>query len=499
MTAADTVANARPPAAAAGRRRLALFGVALLALLGLVLRLAAARGELWLDEIWSLDLVAPLTAPWQVFYAVSHDNNHFLNGFWLALVGPDHDPLLLRAFSVALGTATVVAAGHLGLRHGPTAALVTAALFAVAYPMVHYGSEARGYAGLILATVVALDAMLRALDQPAPVHRYVLGAAIGFGTLAHLTMVIPAGVLAIAAFVHYRQARGSLRAAIEPTLVLFRPAQLAVLPTLAAFVAGILVTGRFLVGGARPFDTWAFVDGYGGILAVALGLPAGVPLLAVVAATVIAVVAAVRLDRATSPAERAVWLIGIVAVPALMFAVRLGNTFLPRYFLFAGVFLLAAIGIVSGRAIAAGGWPRIVAALGLTLLLLGQADALRRFFVDGRGGYEAIVARMGAGGPTTFWSNQPFANGMVVRHYAKRRGLLVTEAPADAGCDVAIPWYLSADPDGTVPPARFEVEAPGCTRRFVREMETPFWGLSGWRWTLYRADGVIPAGALPAP
>lgn len=198
--------DTKTPSADNSRQVLLLIAVAVA--VGLLLRIVAACDNLWLDEIWSLLFVRNLEQPFAVFYAVSHDNNHFLNTFWLALVGPDRSALLIRAPAIVFGALTVAAAARLGYRRGPYVAFVTTLLFAVAYPMVHYGSEARGYAGLILATVIAIDAFERALVNPEGRDRIILGVAIGFGTLSHLTMIMPAAILGMVALVHFARLRG---------------------------------------------------------------------------------------------------------------------------------------------------------------------------------------------------------------------------------------------------------------------------------------------------
>ena len=82
LPAASPAASARAAAASAARRpdrpRRAAIAAA-----GFVLRLWCARGPLTLDEVWSIENLAPLRHFWQVFWGISHDNNHFLNSLWL--------------------------------------------------------------------------------------------------------------------------------------------------------------------------------------------------------------------------------------------------------------------------------------------------------------------------------------------------------------------------------------------------------------------------------
>ena len=50
------------------------------------LRLLAARGDLWLDELWSLSFARQMTSPLDVWTAIHHDNNHPLNTLYLFVV-----------------------------------------------------------------------------------------------------------------------------------------------------------------------------------------------------------------------------------------------------------------------------------------------------------------------------------------------------------------------------------------------------------------------------
>src|SRR6185436_17670860 len=114
-----------------------------------VLRLAAARGNLWLDEIWTLYLLGTIEAPLQIVTTLTHDNNHILNSCcaWWLRGGAD---AALRVPAVVAGTLGVaVAAAFAGLRDDPRAqepsrtevrATLAALLQATSCLMVHYQS-----------------------------------------------------------------------------------------------------------------------------------------------------------------------------------------------------------------------------------------------------------------------------------------------------------------------------------------------------------------------
>jgi len=85
------------------------IAAALILVVGIGLRLIGTHDDLWLDEIWTLHLLEPVTSVGQIIWGINHDNNHFLNSIYLYLVGPDASPVVQRALSVVLGTAAVVA------------------------------------------------------------------------------------------------------------------------------------------------------------------------------------------------------------------------------------------------------------------------------------------------------------------------------------------------------------------------------------------------------
>ena len=130
----------------------ALCGIAAATLVGSLLRIMMARGDLWLDEAWSLKLVAGISSPWAVFWEISHDNNHFLNSLWLAWLGPDEPAWAYRIPALVLGTLAIPLAAVIGWRRGRAGAVVAAWFVALSMPLVIYGSEARGYAGLVAST-----------------------------------------------------------------------------------------------------------------------------------------------------------------------------------------------------------------------------------------------------------------------------------------------------------------------------------------------------------
>src|SRR5215469_11679415 len=128
--------------------------VGALALAGFILRVRAAQGGLWTDEAWSMIYAAKARDPIGVFLRINHDNNHHLNSLWLQAIGPAASPLLARVPAIVAGTLAIPVAASLFGRRSKAAGIVAALLFAIAPTFVAFGSEARGYAMMLLAALL---------------------------------------------------------------------------------------------------------------------------------------------------------------------------------------------------------------------------------------------------------------------------------------------------------------------------------------------------------
>lgn len=455
----------------------AILLVFLIAAAGLALRVAAAQGDLWLDEIWSFTLLRSVTSVDQIFWRISHDNNHFANSVYLYLVGEDAPAVLQRALSIALGTAAIFAAAALAARRGRSAAIATALLFALSYPMVHYGSEARGYAGLVLFTLLAVAALERELEGRRT--QWLLAGAIAFGFMFHLTMAATVAVLATwAGWTFWRHDR-SLAAVNRQIGTLFTPAFIAMLPLAACLVAGATLYG-LKVGGVAPFSLEDFAAGLGGLIRYLYGVPAEIWPWAAIAAAVGAVLAAARIFP---DARSSLYVIGIVGLPALMLAARLPNLQHPRYFLVSGALLLLWSGEMIGRGIDAGGLRRAVAALALIAVAAGSAGSLDKFYERGRGSYSALVERMTRDGEATYMTNHDLRTGMTVDFFARKAGRKATLVPEDQWCS-GRPGWLVLDGRPNAPDRLRPV--PDCAMSFERVGVSARWGMSGISWAIYR-------------
>lgn len=452
------------------------LAVAAIALAGLVLRLLGARGDLWVDEIWSLELLQPLTSIDQIFWRINHDNNHFLNSIYLYLVGPDASPLLQRGLSIALGVGSIVAAA--ATARGRSAAVATSLLFAVSYPMVHYGSEARGYAGLVLFTLLAIVLLERWLDKRG--SGIAFGAVILLGFLSHLIMVETVAVLVVwTAWLIWRRT-GSLERVNVELGPIFAPAFLAVLPLAACMLVGRLLFG-FRIGGALPFSLEAFAQGYGGMIRYLFGVPDWIGDWVCIAAVcgLVGICASLWRDRRAS-----LYLIGIVGLPIVMAIARQPNVEFQRYFLVPATLMLLWAGELLGRGFAAGGRYRLFAAAAIVAILAGTTAFLLPFYEYGRGSYAVMVDKMTRDGAADYATNQEFRTVMIVDYFAERLGRQASFVATGKMCDRRPSWLILEGPIDRQP--QHVDAAPDCGLAYERVEASTSWGLSGLAWTLYQ-------------
>src|SRR5205823_8052609 len=163
--------------------------VAGVAVAGLILRVLAARGGLWTDEAWSMIYAEQARNAAGVCLRINHDNNHHLNTLWLQAIGIGAPPWLARLPAILAGTACVVVAAVLTGDKSRAAGLVAALLFAISPALVTLGSEARGYALMLLAVLTMLLMVTRAVERRwSAATSWWLALVAALGMLSHLTM-----------------------------------------------------------------------------------------------------------------------------------------------------------------------------------------------------------------------------------------------------------------------------------------------------------------------
>lgn len=168
----------------------------------LILRVLSANNDLWLDEIWSLNIAHHARSGLDILFQNKIDNNHFLNTLILHWLPAHSGSLLYRAPACLAGVLGVLFAIRIGLRKGLWCGFFLGYLYSFAYFLVHYSSEARGYAYLILFSLVAVDCVLEEIKCPSAWNRCLFLMATVMGMLSHATFLAVIAGLFIGSLFH---------------------------------------------------------------------------------------------------------------------------------------------------------------------------------------------------------------------------------------------------------------------------------------------------------
>ena len=360
-------------------------------LLGLALRVVAARGGLWLDEAWSAELARQAGTPLGVFLSINHDNNHHLNSLWMQFVGFGAPPMLQRALSIVTGTMAIPVAAAILRPRGALFGLIAAVLFAVSPMVVTMGSEARGYAPMTLALLTAILLVDRWLaGQPLKRTRSRLALCFALGALSQLTMVF--GSVALLGWVFFASLRqGGGVAAARRTFGLFGPALIAL-----GLVIGLIADAAwaspkgFQFGDYKPFELLFFLHAIVELLGYTIGWP--VVSLWLIPAAVVLVVCA----RQAGVGRLAFYRLAIVAFPVTLAVLHAGNPGHPRYYLVAAVALLLLLAEMAGLLIERGGWRRAAAGALVVAMLAGDLQWDADLIQNQRGDPDPAITAMAA-------------------------------------------------------------------------------------------------------
>lgn len=406
--------------------------VAAIVLAAAVPRVLGLHTELWMDELLSARLVADLGSPLGVFTAIHHDNNHYLNSLWIHAVGPGAAPWTLRLPPVVLGTALVGLAAVAVADAGRRASLCAALLVGFSYPLIHYSSEARGYAYVLFFALLSYLTFRRFVTGREKRWAVACALSVTLAFLAHLGFATTFAALAVWAIAEPAAAPGHrVRRLAANAAVLALPVL-----ALAALFAVDLRWMRVL--GAPPLGT---LESWLG----ALGLFAGGARWWVALPIAGLAVAAVGLElRRLCPAR---WPEVLFFVCTFLFPLvnaLVAEHAYPRYYLTSLLFALLLLARWLGRLTGEAGLRKRIASVLLAAILTVNAYRTVRFLAEGRGGYREALAWMLA---------------------VEGEDRVTVAGDRDAGHILAIDYYGSRMPDrSTFEYSCSELRNPGCER-----------------------------------
>lgn len=471
------------PLRAPGSSRFVAIGLAVF-ICAAVIRIAGGWNDLWLDEIWTLDIAGGLSSPLQVFTGVHHDNNHYLNTLWVYAAGDRGNWFGYRVPSLIAGIATVGIAASIGRRRSGVTALFAMAVVGASFPLVLYASEARGYAASVFFALLCFDLLERQMQAGGrgTAAGYAVAAILGLVSHLMFASVVLAGLAWTLERIHREQ--WPLRKSLVDLALCH-------LPPLAALALLYVIDIRYIsVGGGTTTTSW--IDSYGTALAWSLGAPMDprAQLVASILATVVLLSGLGLLARERHDAR--LFCVGVILVFPVSIALSSGsNIAYPRYFLLAIAFLVLLLGFVLATLFERGGWRRVVACVALAGFLFANGLHVAQLLRHGRGRPTEVLQLLAERSPTrtiVVGGDHDFRIGTVLAFHA--RGLPASRSleyrPRDAWPPEGPEWVItSREPLGPlVAPAAEIRDAAG--HRYALEAIFPAAALSGIHWIVYR-------------
>ncbi len=360
-------------------------GLVTLLLVGAALRIWAARGELWLDEIWSLlEFADTAKSPADIF-TFHHDNNHYLTTLWMYLLGPKREPWIwFRLPSLLTGIGTVALLPVAARRWGSLASVIATLVGALSLVLIQYASEARGYAPVgffALAAFVALDRYLREPKSWA-LAAFIVSSVLGI--LSHLTMIEISLAAIVWSAVHCWRQPALRRTFLRQMLMLHLVPVL-----LIALLYQIDIRAMHIGGGEASGMAQVVAEA----MALALGALKTPMAVAIVVAVIAAVIAAVAMFWLARDRDD-VWVFYVMAIfvaPIVAVVTQRSTTLFERYFYVNILFYQLLLSFVLSRLAQLGRAGRAVAVAAIALYVLGNGSQTGEFLRVGRGHFVEIL------------------------------------------------------------------------------------------------------------
>lgn len=454
----------------------------------LLLRLPGLFTDLWLDELWTLYIVNGFESAAEIFTGFHHSNNHHLNSIFFFVLGDRDGGALYRLPALLTGLGAVPLAWFIARRDGRSAAVFAALLTGGSYLMVHFSSEARGYAPVVFFALAAFLVARRYIAAPGWAGAVLFWLCCALGFLSHLMFIH-----AFAGFLSWAPWALAVRRGKAPgawAAVAGQLARLLLVPGAFLAVFWFTVVRRMEVGGAPDFTVAGVLVK---TLSLAAGGPAGGAAAAAVAAALLIVLAWAVTRMARCGDDEWIFLaVAIFLAPAAFLLLGRPEALFVRYFLVGAAFGYVVLGRLAG-AVWDGPGPRRRAAcfILLALFLAGNALHVARFWRDGRGGYREAVRFMAehTGEPLiTVTADHDFRAWLPLMYYKRflPEGRDIVYRPLPEVPVQGVDWFIGHSIGPPREPAPRVEDLAENTYSLVQTF--PYSDLSGYHWYLYRRD-----------
>jgi len=443
----------------------------------------AARGDLWLDEIWSYHFARQAESALDLVTRFKHDNNHLLNTLYLYLIGDMSRPILIRLPAILAGIGSLVMlARSARQKWGPAEAIVSVLLVGTSFPLVLYFSEARGYGPAIFFALCAYGVLIRNMESPQKHRLVVYWMASTLGLLAHSTFAMVSAALVLMHINFIITADGPWKDRLQACIVHQLP------PLVFAGCWYLLFIRDMAIGGGPIYGQQAVIFR---AASYALGFPDSFPfgLLAVMAILAVVCGGTISLYREKNPQ----WIFFpavLLAAPALVLLAMRPTYLYFRYFIVIFPFFYVLLAYTLCRCYRALPKPyKLLLGLAVLVMLSGQASRIHPLLVLGRGGYTAALQYLEKNSPQPeikLGSDHDFRTTLLLQFYApfvmKHKTLRYIRS-ADWQREKPDWFFTHSQQPRYRPPLHLRLHNVG---RYHLVAQFRYAGISGWHWFLYR-------------
>jgi len=465
------------------KRKIPIYVIFLsLVLLAALVRLPGMFSEFWFDEIWTLNIAKSANSTIDIFTKIRNSNNHHLNTLFFYLLGDRKHWELYRLHSFFAGIGTVVLSWFIARKMGRLEALLASILTCCSYLLIHFSSEARGYALVIFFAFASYLALQDFAEKQRWFSAVVFWFCVCLGFLSHL-MYMNFFIAAVAWLLF--KLFGKYKNKVYVTAYFFKCFGVPLVFLLCFYIFAV----RGLVVEEASFR---LIDILIKTLSHSGGGPAAGPIAAIVGITAagLTLFAIVQLSD-DKKSEWVFYLTVIFLLPAVALSIKRPGVLYERYFLISIAFNL----VVSSHALA---WlyrknlvAKIAMAVLLFLFIAGNGINTFRFFKYGRGNYlESLLymAEHTPGNIITISSDHDAINGAVIDYYRKflPKDKIIKYIPNTSRYVEQTPMWLIIHHKGPIrptPPNMFGVGSNIYER--VKYTTYPYC-LSGFDWLIYR-------------
>lgn len=333
--------------------------------------------DLWMDEIWSIELVRELHSALGVFTQTHHDNNHYLNSLFIYFLGQRGNWGGYRILAEVTGIGAIALAWIIGARRDRWTAFFSMFLISFSYVLILYSSEARGYAPLIFFCFLCFLILQSFFDKPSWQLASLFSLSVVIGFTSHLTFLIFLCASLIWFWVRLFRLQFSLAGIAAWTAALYA------IPFIYLGALYFIDLRHLQIGGGTPISV---LDGYGATLAWVVGGPNASSLQLLTGALSVAGLLAGFFILITERSDEWIFFLAVtVIIPLSMPLFEHGTLHYVRYFIVAFAFMLLLLGRVLARLWRSGSGGQILSGLFCLLFVALNAQDVASLFKYGRG------------------------------------------------------------------------------------------------------------------